>query len=134
MPTFEEENLVMWRSYAHLVPLMDLLRLRHAGWVVESTEHEGVHLGVVHAAQAHATPMEAAKYLDVQAALNRQKLNRERALRESAKRAKPKQRRDDPRGTNGLRTPGEDDAPGKQRVTTTRAKNASRRASRRYAR
>ncbi|MBJ7330872.1 MAG: hypothetical protein JHC95_13305 [Solirubrobacteraceae bacterium] len=133
MPTFQDENLVMWRNYAHLVPLMDLLRLRHAGWVVESTEDAGVHLGVLHAAAEHATPIDAAKYLDTQAALDRQKRTQERALREGTKPAKQRGG-GDRAGTAGVRTRKDEEAPAKGRVTTTRAKNASRRSNRRHSR
>ncbi|MGK2937238.1 MAG: hypothetical protein ACSLFR_05480 [Solirubrobacteraceae bacterium] len=116
MPIFHEENLVMWRGYAHLISLMDLLRLRTAGWVAESTDRADLHLGLVHATQEYATPAEAARYLDMQAALDRQTRQAERPRRDGDvwAHAEPHDRR---RG---------DDTPG--RVTTTRARNASRRS------
>lgn len=119
MPTFHEENLVMWRGYAHLISLMDLLRLRTAGWVAESSDRADVHLGLVHATQEYATPAEAARYLDMQAALDRQERQAKRARRDGDVwvHAEPRART------------GDDGAPG--RVTTARARNASRRARRR---
>lgn len=116
MPTFHEENLVMWRGYAHLISLMDLLRLRTAGWVAESSDRADVHLGLVHATQEYATPAEAARYLDMQAALDRQSRQAERARRNGDVwvHAEPRDRRRS------------EDTPG--RVTTARARNASRRA------
>ncbi|UUY03744.1 hypothetical protein LRS13_24300 [Svornostia abyssi] len=116
MPTFHEENLVMWRGYAHLISLMDLLRLRTAGWVAESTDRPDLHLGLVHATQEYATPADAARHLDMQAAIARQKREAERARRggDVWMHAEPRDRRP------------ADETPG--RVTTTRARNASRRS------
>ncbi len=118
MPTFAEENLVMWRGYAHLVALSDLLRLRTAGWVAEATDRADLHLGLVHATQEYATPEEAARFLDVQAALDRQKRELARARRggDGWVHAEPKARAGREADTG--------------RTTTTRARNASRRARR----
>lgn len=120
MPAFAEENLVMWRGYAHVVPLMDLLRLRAAGWVIEASDSPEVHLGVVHAVQAYDTPRDAARHLDLQAAVARQQ-------REAAR---PRRRRGeewvhaDPPRADDART---------QRAKTVRAERASRRSRRRSA-
>lgn len=113
MPTFAEENLVMWRGYAHLVDLMDLLRLRTAGWVAEDLDDPTVHLGLVHAVQAYDSPAEAARFLDAQAAEARQRREADRARREGGVwvRAEPAGRRDE-----------RDDG----RVQTARARNAMR--------
>ncbi|MBJ7520191.1 MAG: hypothetical protein JHC84_10885 [Solirubrobacteraceae bacterium] len=120
MPTFAEENLVMWRGYAHLVALSDLLRLRTAGWVAEATDRADLHLGLVHATQEYATPEEAARYLDVQAALDRQKRELARARRggDGWVHAEPRQ----------ATRVGAPDMPG--RVKTRRALQASRRTAR----
>ena len=122
MPDFAEENLVMWRGYAHLASLGDLLRLRTAGWVAESTDRADLHLGLVHAVQEYKTPAEAARYLDVQAALARQQRELER------------QRQGRGRGGGwvhadpGGRATAAEDRSG--RVKTSRARNASRRTRR----
>lgn len=124
MPVFAEENLVMWRGYAHLVSLMDLLRLRTAGWVIESLDRPDVHLGVVHAIQEYDTPEDAARHLDVQAALARQE-------RETMR---PRRRGED------VWVHADPPAPGREprdrashRTQTARARRASRRAGRRLA-
>lgn len=82
MPEFHEENIVMWRGYAHVVSLMDLLRLRTAGWVAEDLEKPDLHLGVLHAMEDYATPADAVRYLDIQATLARQQREATRARRD----------------------------------------------------
>lgn len=124
MPTFAEENLVMWRGYAHLVSLMDLLRLRTAGWVIESLDRDDVHLGVMHATDEYDTPQDAARHLDLQAALARQEREASRPRRrgdETWLHADPPARSRE----------AAEDAP--RRVRTSRARDASRRAGRRFA-
>ena len=123
MPAFAEENLVMWRGYAHLVPLMDLLRLRAAGWVIESQDSPDVHLGVVHAIQEYDTPRDAARHLDAQAALARQ----EREATRPRRRGNDTWVHADPPA--GGRRAGDD---GPRRVQTARANRASRRSRRRF--
>lgn len=116
MPTFTEENLVMWRGYAHLVSLMDLLRLRTAGWVMEATDRSDLHLGVMHATEEYATPAQAARVLDQRAAEARHRRETERARRTGDVwvHAEPARRADD-----------------SGRVQTARARNASSRTRRR---
>ena len=118
MPEFHEENIVMWRGYAHTVTLMDLLRLRTAGWVAEDLEQADLHLGVVHAMEEYATPADAVRYLDIQATLARQKREATRARRDGNVwvHAEPRRARtDDARSA---------------RVVTARARNAATRQRR----
>lgn len=118
MPEFHEENIVMWRGYAHVVSLMDLLRLRTAGWVAEDLEQADLHLGVLHAMEQYATPADAVRYLDIQAALARQEREATRARRDGNVwvHAEPRRARTD------------DEKP--VRVVTARARNAAMRQRR----
>jgi hypothetical protein len=73
MPAFAEENRVMWRGSVHVVSLMDVLRLRAAGWVTDSLDGPDLQLGVVHVTHEYDSPQDAARHLDTQAAQARQR-------------------------------------------------------------